>query len=415
MSDLLDVHQMRHRLDHSAHLGPIVAQRLIADPAQTQCSERVPLILLAARGAAHLADLELRHYELTACRARRIAAGVTSSTVLPRRLATSSGCSSPCSAATVACTTLIAFAEPRDLASTSCTPAHSSTARADPPAMTPVPGEAGRSRTTPAAFSPCTGCGIVPWIRGTVKKCFFASSTPLAIAAGTSLALPYPTPTVPSPSPTTTSAVKLNRRPPLTTLSTRLIATTRSTCGVFSCAPPRPPPSRRSRRSPPPAPPPRRCCPGIRRPFRSGWCSSEVQAVLAGRVGERRDAAVVLVAAPVEDDRADAGRLGPLGHQLADPLGGGGLVAVHLQAVRGGRGQRDAADVVDDLGVHVPGGAGHDETRARRGAADLLAQPHVPAQPRRAPLLRDRAPGCLGGRHCHLPVFPALRRMTSPW
>ena len=37
-----------------------------------------------------------------------------------------------------------------------------------------------------------------------------------------------PTPTRPAPSPTTTSAVKLNRRPPLTTLATRLIETTRS-------------------------------------------------------------------------------------------------------------------------------------------------------------------------------------------
>src|SRR5829696_4931862 len=389
MSDLLDVHQMRHRLDHAAHLGPIVAQGLITDPAQAQCAQRVPLILLATHGAAHLTDLELRHYELTACRARRIAAGVTSSTVLPRRLATSSGCSSPCSAATVACTTLIAFAEPRDLASTSCTPAHSSTARADPPAITPVPGEAGRSRTTPAAFSPCTGCGIVPWIRGTAKKCFFASSTPLAIAAGTSLALPYPTPTVPSPSPTTTSAVKLNRRPPLTTLATRLIATTRSTCAVFSAAPP--------------APPPRRCCPGIRRPFR--WCASlsELQPGAAGRVGERRDPAVVLVAAAVEDHRGDAGRPGPLGQQLADPAGGRGLVAVDLQPVRRGRGQGDAADVVDDLRVHVPGGPGHDEARARCRAADLLAQPGVPAQPRRPPLRRDRAPGRLGCRHVTCP------------
>src|SRR5215212_8499073 len=280
MSDLLDVHQMRHRLDHAAHLGPIVAQRFIADPAQTQCPERVPLILLAARGAAHLADLELRHYELTACRARRIAAGVTSSTVLPRRLATASGCSRPCSAATVACTTLIAFAEPRDLASTSWTPAHSSTARADPPAITPVPGDAGRSNTTPAAFSPCTGCGMVPWIRGTAKKCFLASSTPLAIAAGTSFALPYPTPTVPSPSPTTTRAVKLKRRPPLTTLATRLIVTTRSMYWLFSpesrpSRPPRPPwpsrPPRRSGRSPPAVagPVPRRCGPGIR------WSSSQ--------------------------------------------------------------------------------------------------------------------------------------------
>ena len=42
----------------------------------------------------------------------------------------------------------------------------------------------------PAAASPWIGCGIAPWMRGTLKKCFFASSTPLAIAAGTSLALP---------------------------------------------------------------------------------------------------------------------------------------------------------------------------------------------------------------------------------
>src|SRR5829696_1821586 len=263
MSDLLDVHQMRHRLDHAAHLGPIVAQGLITDPVQAQCAQRVTLILLATHGAAHLADLELCHYELTACRARRMAAGVSSSTVLPRRLATASGCSRPCSAATVACTTLIAFAEPRDLASTSWTPAHSSTARADPPAITPVPGDAGRSNTTPAAFSPCTGCGMVPWIRGTAKKCFLASSTPLAIAAGTSLALPYPTPTVPSPSPTTTRAVKLNRRPPRWTLATRLIATTRSMYAVLSAPPSRRPSrSRRSRRSAP-APPPRRWGPAM--------------------------------------------------------------------------------------------------------------------------------------------------------
>ena len=49
---------------------------------------------------------------------------------------------------------------------------------------------AGRSSTTPAAASPCTGCGMVPWMRGTRKNAFLASSTPLAMAAGTSLALP---------------------------------------------------------------------------------------------------------------------------------------------------------------------------------------------------------------------------------
>jgi hypothetical protein len=44
--------------------------------------------------------------------------------------------------------------------------------------------------TTPAAASPTIGCGMVPWMRGTLKKFFLASSTPLAMAAGTSLALP---------------------------------------------------------------------------------------------------------------------------------------------------------------------------------------------------------------------------------
>ncbi len=56
--------------------------------------------------------------------------------------------------------------------------------------MTPVPGAAGRSSTTPAAASPWMGCVMVPAILGTRKKLFLASSTPLAIAAGTSLALP---------------------------------------------------------------------------------------------------------------------------------------------------------------------------------------------------------------------------------
>src|SRR5688572_13437403 len=63
---------------------------------------------------------------------------------------------------------------------------------------------------------------------GTRIKLFLAISAPLRIASGTSLALPSPAPTRPWPSPTTTSALKLNRRPPLTTLATRLILMTRS-------------------------------------------------------------------------------------------------------------------------------------------------------------------------------------------
>ena len=44
-----------------------------------------------------------------------------------------------------------------------------------------------------------------------------------------------PTPTRPFWSPTTTSALKLKRRPPLTTLATRLIATILSTKSVSFC------------------------------------------------------------------------------------------------------------------------------------------------------------------------------------
>src|SRR6478672_10951862 len=162
---------------------------------------------------------------------------------------------------------------------------------------------------------------MVPWMRGTLKKCFLASSTPLAIAAGTSLALP---------SPTTTRAVKLKRRPPLTTLATRLIATTRSTNAVFSGAPP-PLRSRLSRRLPSlaPAVPPRRWGPGIRRPSSRtgcGWSGSQGQPCLARAVRDGGDPAVVAVAAPVEHHRVDAGVLGPLADELANLARLGGLV-----------------------------------------------------------------------------------------
>src|SRR5665647_103771 len=62
-------------------------------------------------------------------------------------------------------------------------------------------------------------------ITGTFTRFFFAASTPLAMAAVTSLALPRPQPTIPSSLPTTTIAEKLNVLPPLVTFVTRLIAT----------------------------------------------------------------------------------------------------------------------------------------------------------------------------------------------
>src|SRR3954470_3177960 len=325
---------------------------------------------------------------------------------------------------------LIAFDEPRLFDSTSWMPAHSSTARTGPPAMTPVPALAGLSSTTPAASSPCTGCGMVAAIRGTLKKFFLASSTPLAMAAGTSLALPYPTPTVPSPSPTTTRAVKLNRRPPLTTLATRLMVTTRSTKAVFS------PPSRsrrlsRSRRSrraplsppppplvPAPVPPPRRWGPAIRRSFSLARSCSQAQAALTGAVGHRGHPAVVAVAAAVEDDRVDAGRAGPLRDALADLAGLRRLVAVEDAQVRlhrGGVGQGMALRVVDDLGHDVPGGTGDDEARALRRAGQALAHPQVPPLARGVRALARTAAAALDAdRHFFLPAFPTLRRICSP-
>src|ERR687892_824390 len=137
---------------------------------------------------------------------------------------------------------------------------------------------------------------------------------------------------MPSPSPTIIRAVKLKRRPPLTPLATRLIVPRRWMYGVLSgAAPPRPPSrrSRRSRLSPPPGPPPsRRARPGIRRSLPSVKPSSELQTALAGGVGQRGDASVVVVATPVEDDGVDAGLLRAGGHQLADLGRAGLLVAV---------------------------------------------------------------------------------------
>src|SRR6266545_2373599 len=161
---------------------------------------------------------------------------------------------------------------------------------------------------------------------------------------------------MPSPSPTTTRAVKLNRRPPFTTLATRLIATTRSRCGVFSAgALPRPPPSRRFSRRPPPSvlpdPPPLRCCPGMDDP------SLELESGFAGSVRQGREATRVAVATTVEDDLADAGGLGPLGQERADLGRDRLLVAVGApdRGVQRRRGeQRVALAVVDDLRGDAP-------------------------------------------------------------
>src|SRR4051794_20464046 len=178
--------------DHAPDLRAVFLDDGVVHPLQTQGAQRLLLVLLVADARLGLGDLQPGHdgHDPWPARARSMPAGATSSSGRPRRAATSSGRTSIFRAATVACTMLIGLSEPRDFDRTSWIPAHSRTARTGPPAMTPVPGLAGLSRTTPAAFSPSTGCGIVCWMRGTLKKFFLASSTPFAMAAGTSLALP---------------------------------------------------------------------------------------------------------------------------------------------------------------------------------------------------------------------------------
>src|SRR4051794_23347266 len=107
---------------------------------------------------------------------------------------------------------------------------------------------------------------------------------------------------MPFSSPTTTSAVNENRRPPFTTLATRLISTTRSW---------------RSR----PAGLTLRSGTGIEVPEGSGGLDSDGQPGLAGAFGQRLDPAVIAVAAAVEHGTLDPGGRGALGEQGADAGG----------------------------------------------------------------------------------------------
>src|ERR1700753_3295198 len=115
----------------------------------------------------------------------------------------------------------------------------------------------------------------------------------------------------------TTSAANPRRLPPLTTFATRLMWTSLSTNSLSR--------SSRSRRSRPPRSrspamvfsnlSEARClCP------QSGLL--EAQPALAGRIGQRLDAAVIEIAAAVEHDFLDAVLHRALGEQLADGLGG---------------------------------------------------------------------------------------------
>src|SRR5918911_901464 len=184
-------------------------------------------------------------------------------------------------------------------------------------------------------------------------------------------------------SPTTTSAVNENRRPPLTTLATRLISTTRSW---------RSKPEAEMDRS------------GAAMKSCSRVAVSEVQAALAGAICEGLDAAVVLVAAAVEHGGLDAGGLRALGQQGA---GASGLLhrleRAQVGLGPGDRGQRAARVVVDELGEDAAIGAEHGDPRALGAAAHLGADATAALQAPR---------GSGENRHARLPTF---RITYSPW
>src|SRR4051794_11460124 len=145
-------------------------------------------------------------------------------------------------------------------------------------------------------------------------------------------------PTTPSSSPTATRAVKEKRRPPLTTLATRLISITRS------C------------RSSPRGLTVSTLVVSI--PFIASGQGSELaledQAPLSCALGQRLDPAVVLVATAIKDTGLDAGSLGALGQELSRPLGlltCGELAQLGLDPVDSGH--RVAFAIVDQLGENA--------------------------------------------------------------
>src|SRR5665811_75262 len=179
-------------------------------------------------------------------------------------------------------------------------------------------------------------------------------------------------PTLPLPFPTVTRAVNEKRRPPFTTLATRLIAMTRSSNSG----------SRRSLRS-------------LRslRSFRlvlSRFVIAllELQPGGAGSVGQRLDAPVVGKTTAVEDDLFDPGVLGTRSDELPDRgcrLDGQRLLG-EVAFAGGRRSHGDALVVVDDLCIDIAVAAEHRESGSSSGAVHLLANPEMAASPSVCPL-----------------------------
>src|SRR3954452_12035610 len=133
-----------------------------------------------------------------------------------------------------------------------------------------------------------------------------------------------------------TSAAKPNRRPPFTTLATRLMLTSFSANSLSS----------RSRGGPSPSRLRRSLC------VRAIALPSEIQPALAGGVGQGLHPAMIHIGAAIEHDALDAGGLGALGNQLAARarrclVGPGFQLAAQSRIERRGRRKRMSSRIVD--------------------------------------------------------------------
>src|SRR4051812_9347491 len=100
----------------------------------------------------------------------------------------------------------------------------------------------------------------------------------------------------------------------------------------------------------------------------------ESQAGFASALGERADAAVVAVAAAIEDAGVDSGVLGALGEQLARLLRLlGRLQLAQVALDPRSRGERAPGAVVHQLREDASIGSEHGQPRTLGGAADLGA------------------------------------------
>src|ERR1700683_4628518 len=203
----------------------------------------------------------------------------------------------------------------------------------------------------------------------------------LRMGMGTSRAFPIPKPAWPCWSPTTTKAEKLRFLPPLTTLVTRLIATTWSFklfeltsigCRIASAS--------------------LRICFDM---------SLKFQPRFPGRLRERFDAAVVLISTPIKHYFLDSGGLGAFSDHATDDLCRGdvaaalGLLArVCVQLARGDDGL--AGEVVNHLRVDVAHRTENGKPRTLLCAGHLLAHAAVNAHAVRIPRYPGNWSSCHG-------------------